>query len=543
MNGLDWGIVAVYLLGLVVVACLIGRHQKTLRDYYLSGHRIRWWQSGFSTMATQMGAISFVSAPAFVAVADDGGLKWICYELGVPFGILIVMAVILPVLHSRRYLSIYEYLEQRFDRGVRAQIGVLFQLGRGLATAVSVLAGGLILSTAIDISTPLAIVVIGSLTVVYALVGGQRAVVLSDVLQMGVVLLGIVICGGLAFSEVGWTDGWEALGPDRIKILDFSRLGLREGETYAFWPMLLGGIFLYASYYGCDQSQVQRELSVGSLGEARKSLLLNAFGRFPMVLLYCLTGVFVGAALLSPEGLDKAALAMALPSDQMAGLLADDPDRMLPVFILSFLPHGVIGFIFIAVLSALMSSLDSAINSLSAVTVRDFYQVYMRPEASEAHYLRVSKLFTALWGVFCILASLFFYLLSESTRQTTIVLINAVGSLLYGPILATFLLGMLTHWADAKATKIAVWAGIGANLIVWCFTDISWLWWNAVGLLVTIVTAAICSKRQIVRGSTVLLMVDDPGSRVKGQTAYLIIGIYFFLMVLFCWGLERTITT
>ena len=113
MNTLDWGIIVLYFVGLVGVSSLIGRYHRNLRDYYLFGNRVRWWQSGLSTMATQLGAISFVSAPAFVAVADDGGLKWLCYELGVPVGILIVVIFILPTLHTRRVLSIYEYLEKR----------------------------------------------------------------------------------------------------------------------------------------------------------------------------------------------------------------------------------------------------------------------------------------------------------------------------------------------------------------------------------------------------------------------------------------------
>ena len=419
MNYLDWIVIAVYLCATIGLALYLGRRLRDRRDYYLAANTIKWWQSGLSTMATQLGAISFVSAPAFVAVARDGGLKWLCYELGVPLGIILVMAVILPKLHRRGYVSIYEYLEQRFDRGVRILVSTCFQIGRSLATAVSVLAGGIILSTALSISTDTAILLIGSITIVYSVLGGIRTIIISDVLQMGIIIGGILICGFVGMIITGGDIGWELLDPARREILDFSHFGLRAGETYAFWPMLVGGLFLYASYYGCDQSQVQRELSVHSLNDARKSLVLNAVGRFPIVLLYCIMGVLIGAVVMSPSGLVQIADTVGMGSNELLDMLHRDPDRMIPVFVLSFLPNGLIGFVFVAVMAALMSSLDSAINSLSAVTVQDFYKEYVNDHASERTYLFVSRIATLGWGVFCIFTALVFAGLSEGNRETT----------------------------------------------------------------------------------------------------------------------------
>ena len=231
MNLWDWLVIALYLGGLLALAAWLARRQTSRREYYLAGHGTSWWQSGLSTMATQMGAISFVSAPAFVALKEGGGLKWLAYEFGVPLGLLLVIVVILPQLHRGRFLSIYEYLQQRFDRRVRLAVSLLFQLGRGLATSVSVLAGGLILSTALGISTTAAIVVVGGITLLYAILGGIRIVIFSDVLQMGIILVGIVICGGFALQQVGWDVAWQSLSPDRSRILEFDRLGFTaEGE-------------------------------------------------------------------------------------------------------------------------------------------------------------------------------------------------------------------------------------------------------------------------------------------------------------------------
>ena len=262
MTNLDWLVIGAYLAVIVVFALAQAKRQRHLDDYYLAGRRAPWWQAGVSTMATQLGAISFVSAPAFVALKADGGLKWLCYEFGVPLGVLLVLVWIIPRLHRGNYISIYEYLEQRFDSGTRALVSLLFQIGRGLATAVSVLAGGLILSTTLPLSTTSAILLVGTVTVLYDALGGMRVVLMSDALQMLIIMMGIAVCGATALKLVGWTTAVGAMGPERLKILSFEGWGLTPAGEYGFWPMTIGGIFLYASYYGCDQSQVQRELSV-----------------------------------------------------------------------------------------------------------------------------------------------------------------------------------------------------------------------------------------------------------------------------------------
>jgi SSS family solute:Na+ symporter len=524
---------------IVGAGAVVGRSQNTISDYYLAGRTVRWWQSGLSTMATQLGAISFVSAPAFVVLKDNGGLKWLAYEFGVPLALILVMAIIIPIYHRCGVISIYEYLEARFDEGTRAMVSLLFQIGRGLATAVSVLAGGLILSTALGISTATAIIGIGVVTIIYDVLGGIRIVILSDVIQMIIIFAGIILCGGVALYLVGWGPAWAALEPERLKILDFRQWGLNPKGTYAFWPMTIGGFFLYASYYGCDQSQVQRELSVGNVDNVRKSLLVNAFGRFAVVLCYVLMGVFIGAVVAAPLFLQDAARVIGSSPDSISAALQRDPDRMVPMFILTYLPHGLIGFIFVAILSALMSSLDSALNSMSAVTVRDFYQRYWKRDAGERHYLVASKLCTLFWGVFCVGFALMFAATPEATRQTTIVLINAIGSVLYGPILAAFLLGMLTRWAGPRATKVGVIAGVLFNLGLWQLTEISWLWWNFTGFTATVFVAAVLSGwdkgplKEVSSGSAEASLINWP-------RVYVWIAIYFFLIVGLCRIIETT---
>ncbi|MGB7951347.1 MAG: sodium/solute symporter [Candidatus Binatia bacterium] len=540
MNLLDWGVIAIYVVIIVGAGFYFGRSQKTIHDYYLGGRTVGWWQSGLSTMATQLGAISFVSAPAFVAIKKDGGLKWLAYEFGVPLALILVMAVILPTFYRGGVISIYEYLESRFDEGTRTLVGLFFQIGRGLATAVAVLAGGLILSTAFGISTASAIIAVGVITVFYDVLGGIRVVIFTDVIQMVIILLGILLCGGVALTLVGWGAAWASLEPQRLEILDFSHWGLTPEGTYGFWPMTIGGFFLYASYYGCDQSQVQRELTVGNIDDVRKSLLINAFGRFPIVLLYCLMGVFVGAVVAEPSFLDRAAVTLGLGKVGVQAALERDPDRLVPMFILTYLPHGLIGFIFVAILSALMSSLDSALNSMSAVTIRDFYQRYWNKTGDARHYLLASKICTLLWGIFCVGFALLFAATPDATRQTTIVLINAIGSLLYGPILATFVLGMMTRWAAPGSTKIGVLAGVALNLALWQWTAVSWLWWNFTGFATTFLVAALFSPWETSSIKKDRLPALEP-TRVHWPRIYVFVALYFLLIVGLCALIENVL--
>ena len=542
MNVLDWLVIFLYFAGIVGFAAYCGRGQKNAHDYFLAGRRIKWWQSGASTMATQLSAVSFVSAPAFVALKPGGGLKWLAYEFAVPFALILVMSVIIPVLHKRNHVSIYMYLEERFDPGVRALVSILFLLGRGLATGVALLAGGLILSTALSISTMSAILLIGVITLVYDVLGGIRIVVLSDVVQMTIIIVGLGLCLGIAWHLVGWDAAWAALPLDRTRILLFNQWGLTPQTTYGFWPMLVGGFFLYASYYGTDQSQVQRELTVENIDDVKKSLVLNALGRFPVVLFYIVMGVFVGAVFTMPDKITAIAANMNLNSALLNQVLTKDPDRMVPMFIMTFLPHGIVGLILVAIMAALMSSLDSGINSLSAVTMKDIYQRYVNKQATERHYLMSSKIITLLWGVFCVVFAILLSASGQATRQTTIVVINAVGSMLYGPVLAAFVIGMFSRTVTPATVKTAVVAGLFANITLWKLTDISWMWWNVSGFAVPVIVAIVgtlFSKMPAPQALSDSRLALQEKTGIDWNRIYGALSLYAVLIIGAAWVVER----
>ncbi|MGH9805102.1 MAG: sodium:solute symporter family transporter, partial [Candidatus Acidiferrales bacterium] len=469
---------------------------------------------------------------AFVAlkpVAEGGGLGWLAYEFGVPLALIFIMGVLIPVYHRAGVISIYEYLKQRFDATTQVYVALLFQISRGLATGVAVYAIGFVVAIFFGEVEPSRVwpyvIAIGAVTILYDALGGIRAVIWSDVVQMTILFAGILLLTWEAYTEVG---GLAPLlrvytaDPERFRILQFD-WGYGGGQTYAFWPMLIGGFFLYISYYGCDQSQVQRELSVGTTDDVKRSLLLNALGRFPVVFFYCLMGLFIGSFALLTPGFKE-----MIP--------AQHPDWMVPLFIVNYLPAGLVGLMLIAVLAAGMSSLDSALNSMSASAMRDIYQPYIRPHASERHYLIASKLFTVFWGIFTVL----FAFVVPYISGTVIEAINKVGSLLYGPIFAAFFLGILTRWATALGVKLGVSAGILANLCLWLgVPQLSWLWWNVVGMVVAVATAAVVSLALPAATKTVALAPEEP-ARINWRLRYVLVVVYFFGIIGFCAWLQAS---
>ncbi len=224
MNYLDWIVIGVYIVFLIALSTYLSRRQGNIEDYYLGGRTISWWAIGVSTMATQLGAISFISAPAFVALKPGGGLKWLGFEFAVPVAMVFIMIFIIPVVYRTRVVSIYEYLEQRFDASTRSIVSTIFQISRALATGVGIYAIGIVLAAILNVPLVPTILVIGFVTILYDVLGGIKAVIYTDVIQMFILTLGILICGFTAYSLIG---GWEnvlvGFEKERLQILNLGR--------------------------------------------------------------------------------------------------------------------------------------------------------------------------------------------------------------------------------------------------------------------------------------------------------------------------------
>jgi SSS family solute:Na+ symporter len=513
MTYLDWSIIALYAGGMVALGWWVGRRQKTSEDYYLAGRRLGWFPIGVSTMATQLSAVSFLSAPAFVGLRPGGGLIWLGYELAVPLAMVLLMGVLYPVFRSLRVVSVYETLEHRYDVRVRVLVSLVFQISRGLATGVTIYAAAIVVAVSTSIPLWVTIVLIGVVAIVYELFGGIHIDILSDTIQMIVLFVGILIVGASALHMVGgWAAVTELVAPERFKALDFTAHGLGDGNDFGFWPLLIGGFFLYLSYYGSDQSQVQRGLSARSLDACKGSLLFNGFFRFPVVLVYCTVGLILGA------------FVSANPS--FSSLLPEgNVDYMVPIFIREMLPPGVVGFVFIAIMAAAMSSLDSSINSLSAASLEDVYKKLVRRAPSAVEEMRLSKAFTLLWGVFCV----GFAFKVGSISPTVLESINKIGSTFYGPIFAVFLLGIVTRRARSVGAMAGLAGGVALNLSLWVFApSVSWLWWNAFGFGAAAIVILLLGRPAPGRGGPVF---EAPPERPIWKKSYVALGLFTLVMI------------
>lgn len=472
MNWIDYAIVIIYSGGFLLLGKFFSE-KKSKQEYYLGGKSFGWFPLSLSVMATQLSAISFISAPAFVGIRKGGGLQWLSYEFGVPLAMVFLGIYLIPKLYNAGVVSIYEYLERRFARSTRVLISIVFQVSRSFGTGVMIYAVALILMSVLKIPFYQTILVIGVITVIYSYQGGMRAVVYGDMIQMIILLGGIVVCAIVGLNYLnGWGNFTQMVDVSRLEAVKFTNFGIGGDGGFGFLPMVIGGFFLYASYYGTDQSQVQRLLSAKSEETTNNILLVNGLFRFPVTLLYSLMGLIIGTFVIAtPEFLKL------IPDNK--------PDLMIPIFIRDYLPHGLIGLLIVSILSAAMSSLSSTINSLSAVTTEDL--LVAGKDIDEKTYVRYSKLTSIFWGVVTILLAF----VTGDIATTVIEAINKIGSVFYGPILATFIIATMVKWVHSRAMNIGLIIGVAVNIFLWLVVgdQLFWFWWNFIGAAVTFILA------------------------------------------------------
>jgi len=466
MASIDFVVLGLYGAAMVALALWAGRGQTSRADYYLAGRSVPAWQITASIMATQISAVSLVGGPAFVAWKPDGGLIWLQYELAIPLAMIAVAAVFLPAFHNSRVTTIYEYLELRFGPVARTSLSVAFMLTRGLATGVIIYTSALVVAIPFGWNLGLTIAIVSSVTLLYTVIGGIKADILTDIVQLVVLWIATIVC---IFFAGGFS--LEGVDPARLRILDASRTGFGGTGNFGLLPMVVGGFFLYVSYYACDQSQAQRLLTAPDVATARRAVLWNGLLRFPLALTYCALGVVLAGFLArTPEFAAK----------------VREPNDLVPLFLLEHVPAGIRGLFIAGVLAAAMSSLDSAFNSLSAATMEDVLRRFSRRfrDMPEKSLFRWSWFITFLWGAFCTGCAF----IPALRKETVIETVNQVGSLTYGPLLGMFTLGILTRRATEGGVVAGLVAGVTINLCLWlgAGTSVSWLWWNAFGFAASV---------------------------------------------------------
>lgn len=464
----DTIVLIVYISLIAWIGSRFGKDQHNPEDYFLGGRKIPGWAIGLSVMATQASAITFIGAPGW---GFEGGLERLVTFINVPLAMIVLILVLVPIFHRAGIYSIYELLERRFGPATRTLSALLFLIARGLATGVVLYAPALVLAVVTGWSVNLTIIIMAVLAISYTVMGGISAVIWTDVIQMFVLWLGALLSIFLLVTSLpgGWGDVMAfGAASGMFNAIDLS---FDPSVTYSLWAGVLGGFFLHVAYFGTDQSQIQRVLSSPSVVDAQRSLLIGGYLLIPQMLLFLFIGIIL-ATYYQQHGLTP----------------PDDLNELLPRYVVSAFPMGMAGLVIAGVFAAAMSSLDSALNSLSAVTVRDFYSRYIKANASDAHYLKASRLATVFWGLYATLFAFF-----AGNLGPVIEAVNQIGSWFYGALLGTFLLAIFSHRSNARGAIAGLIVGM---LSVWTVSsqlDISWLYNNTVGVTVSVIVGYLVS--------------------------------------------------
>lgn len=451
----NWIVLLVYFGAMLYLGTRVGKTNTNTESYFLGSRKIPWWAIGISVMATQCSAVSFIGMPGW---GYTSGLTRLTYTFQFPLVMVILMTTFVPFFYNTKVVSIYEYLEKRFGPKSRSIMAFIFLLSRGLQTAVVMYGPALALSLITGADPKIAIAIMGIFSIVYTIFGGIAAVIWTDVVQMFVIWLGIILAILIpVFTVDGGLSGimGNAASNGMFTGLDFT---FSLDNSYSFWGGLLGSGFLYLTYLGTDQSQVQRVLTAKSVRETKLSLSLAGF----VVPIQTLLFLFSGICLFTAFG----------------GQAFENSDYVMLTFITKYLPAGLAGLVTAGVFAAGMSSVDSALNSLATVTVNDFYKKW-KPEATDADCLKASRYMTLFWGIFATVAAFFL-----GGLGTVLDIINVIGPMFYPCMLSAFTLAVFCKKGNEKGCIAAVLAGLAADLYMFLFTSIGSLWWNFIGFVI-----------------------------------------------------------
>lgn len=478
LRTLDLIVIVAYLVVSLGIGLWMSGRQRSAEDYFLGGRQMPWWAISLSVVATETSALTVISVPT---VAYLGSLTYLQLALGYLIGRIVVAFVLLPRYAAGRLTTAYGFLGQRFGRGMQGTASVAFLLTRLLADGVRMFAAAIpvkviLAGFGIDVSFFWIIVVLSLVTVAYTYVGGIKAVVWTDVMQMGLYLAG----GVVALAVIGpqlppgfWAD---AAAAGKTQLLDFTSSPV--SAPYAFVTAVVGGALLSMASHGVDQIIVQRLLSCRSVRDGQKALIFSAVVVGVQFALFLVVGLFLWGYYRGR-------------SPQEMGLQTGD--EIFPRFIVEGLPAGVSGLLLAGILAAAMSTLSSSLSALSSSTVVDLVQTVTGRELTGAQGMRLSRFTTLVWGlVFIVFANLF-----TSTDNPVVELGLSVAGITYGGLLGAFALGLFVRRARQTDAIVgfAVAVAAMASLFLLAPKLVGFTWYTAIGLVITVVLGLLLSLR------------------------------------------------
>lgn len=553
MHPVDWIILVTFVTWIVYDGLKRTKDSDKIEGYFLANRSIPWWAAGISVMATQLSAITMIGT---TGQGYNDGLRFIQFYYALPIAMIILSLTLVPFFYRSGVYTAYEYLERRFDGKTRSFTSLLFLISRGMSCGAVVSAPAVVLSLVLGWDLTATALAIALPAVLYTMFGGVQAVTWTDVKIMVLIVFGLaamIVAAVLGYpSPVGVVDGLTiAAATGRLRAFDFS---FDLTNQYTVWSGTIAALFLFCSYFGTDQSQVQRYLTARSVNDARHSLLMSAYWKIPLQMLVLVLGILVyvfyvfnqppllfssvhaerlqrgeaapayaalqqefdsafaarraaALALTAADTADQASVAAAEASvratestvrevrAKAAQLVRDsgegaftDVNYIIPTFILDHLPIGLIGLLIVAIIMAATDTIAGELNSLSTATVIDFYKRRWRQDATDAHYLTVSKIATALWGLFACAVAVW-----AAELGSLIEVVNRFGSFFYGSILGVFILAVAFPRATGNGAFVGLLGGMASVAAVASFTEIAFLWHNVVGAVAVVVVGLVVS--------------------------------------------------
>jgi solute:Na+ symporter, SSS family len=475
----DYIIVIVYLVGSVVFGVISAGKQKSTKDYFLGGKELKWWMVGFSIVASETSTLTFISIPG---LAYKSNMHFMQLVFGYFIGRLLVTIIFIPAYYKGEIETAYDFLGKRFGQGLRKFTSSVFIVTRVLASGVRLFATAIPVHIITGLDYPTSIAIIGVFTLIYTYLGGLKAVVTMDVVQMFIYVGGAVASMIIIFSFLpnGMDDIIKyatAGGINKFEIFNLNNFtGWSEffASPYTLLGAFIGGTFLTMASHGTDQLLVQRLLGCKTKRESQKALMLDAtlivlqFGFF-LFLGLCLYAFYQGSSFAQ----------LTLKS---TGLNLTSSDEIFPKFIIENLPTGIAGLVIAGVLASAMGTLSSAISSLASSTYLDLFKNKSSNPKKEIFW---SRIFTLLWGVVLIGGAMLF----KDSKNPVVEIGLSIASFTYGGLLGTFLLGLFFKKINQTEAFIGFISGILTMVYIIYFTKIAYTWYTIIGVIVTILIA------------------------------------------------------
>ncbi|MFN5422202.1 MAG: sodium:solute symporter [bacterium] len=545
----DWIVLSLTLLLVVLYGIYKGKATKDINGYYRSNRELPWYMVMLSVVGTQASAITFLSGPG---QAYTDGMRFVQYYFGLPLAMVVLSITFIPIFTKLNIYTAYEYLEKRFDKRTRTFTAVVFLVSRALSTGISIYAPAIIMSSVLGWNIYLTNVIMGGIVILYSISGGARAVAYTQQLQLVIIFAGLFFAAYLILDMLpdgvgvgSAIDVGRELGKMNIITTGISESGFDWNDRFNIFSGLIGGFFLALSYFGTDQSQVGRYLTASSVKQSRLGLLMNGIVKVPMQFFILMIGVLVFVYYLfhaSPLYFNQLAvdklkqtayrsqvLAIEKAHDQVtleknklltnwahhddssvihtlkdintreehlrsrfkllvkeSGISVEktDTNYVFIRFVMDHMPKGLVGLLIAVIFLAAWGSIAAALNSLSSSTLIDFHKQYINANPSATEEFGLSRIYTLFWGVFCIVFAQF-----ATSLGSLIEAVNVLGSWFYGVMLGIFLVAFYLKRVGSTAVFYAAIIGELIVIAMYSFTEIGWLWLNAIGAIAVLVLA------------------------------------------------------